>query len=105
MNKVSNKDLWERTNQVQIEIEILRRRWGGLATHCESPIYSNITRQALTWNPQGKRKRGRPKSAWRRDLEADITQTGLSWKQLDRRRWRDVVHSIMFQEEPTSGPK
>ena len=27
MNKVSNKDLWERTNQVQIEKVILNRRW------------------------------------------------------------------------------
>ena len=39
----------------------------------------------LTWNPQGKRKRGgRPKNTWRHDLEADITQTGLSWQQLER---------------------
>ena len=60
---------------------------------------TNITRQALTWNPQGKRKRGIPKNTWRRDLEAGIKQTGLSWKQLeriaqDRIRWRDVVHGL-----------
>ena len=30
MDKVSNKDLWERTSQVQIEIDILKRRWGWL---------------------------------------------------------------------------
>ena len=83
MDKVSNKDLWERTSQVQIEIEILKRRWGWLGHTLRKPN-TNITRQALTWNPQGKRKRGRPKNTWRRDLEADITQTGLSWKQLER---------------------
>ena len=34
MDKVSNKDLWERTSQVQIEIDILKREDGdGLATH------------------------------------------------------------------------
>ena len=34
MDKVSNKELWERTNQVQIEIEILKREDGdGLVTH------------------------------------------------------------------------
>ena len=60
---------------------------------------SNITRQALTWNPQGKRKRGRPKNTRRRDLDAAITQTGLSWKQLeriaqDRSRRRDVMHGL-----------
>ena len=60
MDKVSNKDLWERTSQVQIEIEILKRRWGWLGHTLRKPN-TNITRQALTWNPQGKRKRGRQK--------------------------------------------
>ena len=96
MDKVSNKDLWERTSQVQMEIDILKRRWLG---HTLRKPNTNITRQALTWNPQGERKRGRPKNTWWHDLEADITQTGLSWKQLeriaqDRRRWRDVVHGL-----------
>ncbi|VDP70147.1 unnamed protein product [Schistosoma mattheei] len=29
-------------------------------------------RQALTWNPEGKQKRGRPKNTLRRELEADM---------------------------------
>ena len=87
--------------------EILKRRWGWLGHTLRKPN-TNITRQALTWNPQGKRKRGRPKNTWRRDLEADITQTGLSWKQLeriaqDRRRWRDVVHGLCARR--SQGPK
>ena len=98
MDKVSNNDLWERTSQIQIEVEILTRRWGWLGHTLRKPN-TNITRQALTWNTQCKRKRGRPKNTWRRDLEADITQTRLSWKQLeriaqDRRRWIDVVHGL-----------
>ena len=39
------------------------------------------------WNPQGKRKRGRPKNTWRRDLEADIKQTGKAgnnWRGLPK---------------------
>ena len=32
MDKVSNKDLWERANRVQIEIEILTEDGDGLAT-------------------------------------------------------------------------
>jgi hypothetical protein len=35
-----------------------------------------ITRQALSWNPQGTRKRGRPKNTWRRDLEKDRSNIG-----------------------------
>ena len=102
MDKVSNKDLWERTSQVQLEIEILKRRWGWLGHTLRKPNI-NITRQALTWNPQGKRKRGRPKNTWRRDLEADITQTGLERIAQDRRRWRDVVHGLCSRR--SQGPK
>ena len=47
MDKVSNKDLWERTNLVQIEIDILKSRWGWLDHTLRNPN-SNITRQALT---------------------------------------------------------
>ncbi|KAI0214832.1 hypothetical protein LSAT2_033165, partial [Lamellibrachia satsuma] len=98
MDRVSNKDLWDRTHQAQIEIEILKRRWGWLGHTLRKPT-TNITRQVLTWNPQGKRKRGRPKNTWRRDLEADIKQTGKGWQQLeriaqDRRRWRNVVDGL-----------
>ncbi|KAI0235174.1 hypothetical protein LSAT2_014355 [Lamellibrachia satsuma] len=83
MDRVSNKDLWDRTHQAQIEIEILKRRWGWLGHTLRKPS-TNITRQVLMWNPQGKRKMGRPKNTWRRDLEADIKQTGNGWQQLGR---------------------
>ena len=75
MDRVSNKDLWDRTHQAQIYIEILKRRWGWLGHTLRKPS-TNITRQVPMWNPHGKRKRGRPKNTWRRDLEADIKQTG-----------------------------
>ena len=56
MDKVSNKDLLERTSQVLIEIEILKRRWGWLGLTLRNPN-TNIVRHALTWNPQGEQKR------------------------------------------------
>ena len=31
-----------------------------------------------------KRKRGRPRNTWRRDLEADVTETEYTWRQLER---------------------
>ncbi len=49
MDKVCNKDLWKRTNQVQIEIDILKRRWGWLGHTLRKPN-TNITRQAVMWN-------------------------------------------------------
>ena len=76
----------------------MRRRWGWLGHTLRKPA-SNITRQALTWNPQGKRKRGRPRNTWRRDLNANVRELGLSWGQLvtaaqDRSRWRSVVDGL-----------
>jgi hypothetical protein len=52
---------------VPAEEEIRRRRWRWIGHTLRKPP-TNITRQALTWNPHGKRKRGRPKNSWRRDL-------------------------------------
>ncbi|BFZ23394.1 hypothetical protein BsWGS_26433 [Bradybaena similaris] len=50
----------------------------------------------MMWNPQEKRKRGRPRINWQRDLEADTTKMGYTWSQLenmaqDRGLWRTVV--------------
>ena len=81
---ISNNDLWQRTGQKPVEEEIRRRRWGWIGHTLRKPGTS-ITRQALRWNPQGKRRRGRPKNTWRRDLDTDITQSGLTWKQLERK--------------------
>ena len=72
-NTINNTDLWERTNQLPVEEEIRRRRWRWIGHTLRKPP-QNITRQALTWNPQGKRKRGRPKNTWSREPEADSRQ-------------------------------
>ena len=60
---------------------------------------SNITWQALTWKPQGKRKRGRPRNAWRRETEAAVQRSSHCWGKLERAaqsrvRWRSVVHGL-----------
>ena len=62
-------------------------------------LTSSTTRQALTWNPQGKRRRGRPRNTWRRDLQADTRKMGYTWNQLermaqDRGLWRSVVDGL-----------
>ena len=50
----------------------------------------NTTRQAFTWNPQGKMKRGRSRNTWRCDVVANTKRTGLgsSWLEgADCSRW------------------
>lgn len=40
----------------------------------------NISKQSLTWNPQVKRKQGRPRNNWRRSLEAEIKEIDYTWR-------------------------
>ncbi|VDP01028.1 unnamed protein product [Schistosoma margrebowiei] len=67
---ISNSLLWARTNQLPAEEEIRKRRWKWI----EHTLWNSsncITRQVLTWNSEGRRKRERPKNALRREIEAD----------------------------------
>jgi hypothetical protein len=46
----------------------------------------------LDWNPQGYRRRGRPKRTWRRTTEEEIRNAGKSWNEVkgiagDRNAW------------------
>ncbi|VDP16099.1 unnamed protein product [Schistosoma margrebowiei] len=68
---ISNSLLWERTNQLPAEEEIRKRRWKWIE-HTLRKSSNCITRQASTWNPEGKRKRGRPKNTLHRVIEADM---------------------------------
>ncbi|KAK2167414.1 hypothetical protein LSH36_28g06028 [Paralvinella palmiformis] len=56
---ISNSDVWEITQQLNAGDEIRRRRWWWIG-YTLRKLASTITRQALTWNPQGE-KRGRPR--------------------------------------------
>ena len=98
--KIRNQELWRLTKQQPIEEDILKRRWRWIGHTLRKPATST-TRQALTWNPQGKRKRGRPRNTWRRDLDADMKKagTGRNWGELerlaqDRAEWRRFVDGL-----------
>ncbi len=81
---ITNANLWDCTKQEPVEIQIRRRNWS-LIGHTLRRDNKSITEQALSWNPQGKRSRGRPKSTWRRSTEQEMKVVGLSWQQLDQR--------------------
>ena len=52
--------LWKTANQEPVVAQIRRRKWIWIGYTLRKPA-SNVTRQALTWNLQGKRKRGIPR--------------------------------------------
>ena len=41
-----------------------------------------VSNTALDWNPQGYRRKGRPKRSWRRTIEDEIRRTGRSWNEV-----------------------
>ena len=69
--KISNNELWERTGQEPIQVNIKKRRWKWIG-HTLRKDNNSIVRQVLEWNPWGTRKRGRPKNTWRHDLQKDL---------------------------------
>jgi hypothetical protein len=54
---------------------------------------------ALDWNPQGYRRRGRRKRAWRRTIEDEIRNSGRSWNEVkeiggDRNDWKLFMDAV-----------
>jgi hypothetical protein len=43
------------------------------------------TKQALEWNLQGKRKRGRPKNSWRRGIISELQAINTTWREAKRK--------------------
>ena len=97
-DKVRNEEVWQRTEQEQIETEVGRRRWRWIG-HTLRRTNSNVTKRALQWNPQGTRGRGRPRGTWRRVMTEDIERSGQSWQKIqkmaqDRVGWRVFVRGL-----------
>jgi len=97
-DRISNEELWRRTKQRPLPEAIKERKWRWVG-HTLRRDQTNITRQALDWNPQGKRRRGRPTTTWRRTLDAELRSQGISWgeakrKAQDRTGWKAVVRAL-----------
>ena len=94
-NIISNKDLWKVTGQEDINVEIRKRkfRWVGHTLRKEN---GEIPKAALLWNPQGNRKRGRPRNSLRKSV---IKEAGRSWNELsflaaDRQKWKGLIDNL-----------
>ena len=73
---ISNERLWVSTCQMPEEHEIRQRGWRWIGHSLRKP------RQGLTWNPEGKRKSGRPRNGdaiWKQTSKKLVTP-GDSWR-------------------------
>ena len=79
--------MWQRTCQMPVEQEI-RQSW---ISHTLRKPVDSITQQALPWNPEGKRKRERPKHMVPR---SESRRQSLERMAQDRSGWRSHVGGL-----------
>ena len=95
-NKISNQELWKKTGQEKMSDEIKKKKFRWLG-HTLRKDKDDITKYSLKWNPQGQRKRGRPKNTWRRQTNKEIVELDLADVEAtaqDRRKWRKIVSGL-----------
>lgn len=100
---ISNEDLWKQTKEEHIDIQIKRRKWKWIG-HTLRKEQNAVERQALFWNPQGQRKRGRPRKSWRRSVMEEAKEEGKTFGELktlarNRIRWRCFVEALCSAKE------
>ena len=86
-----------------------KRRWKWIG-HTLRKDNNSIVCQALEWNSQGTKKRGRPKNTWRRGLQKDLLNANLTWEQAkrtakNRPTWRATVNALCPPPPPPPGTK
>jgi hypothetical protein len=75
---ISNEDLWKLTESGDLNLEIRRRKFGWIG-HTLRTDRSEIYGSALTYNPQEKMNRGRPKQTW---LRTALKESGKSFDEM-----------------------
>ena len=58
-----------------------------------------ISKTAMRWSPEGKRKRGSPQTTWRRTVEGELRELRMNWGQAalkakDRQEWKKLVVAL-----------
>jgi hypothetical protein len=95
---ISNVMLWETTGETPVELQIKKRKrkWIG---HTIRKDKNAVERVALDWNPQGTRKRGRPKKTWKKSIMEEEQREGRTWREVkrlaaDRNLWKSFVEAL-----------
>ena len=83
------------TEETEMPIQVKRRKRNWIR-HMLRKGKETIEREALDWNPQGKRRSGSHKQTWRGSVHNETLEKGLSWGKVKRMarnriRWRRFV--------------
>ena len=106
-NKICNVELHKKTGSMNMPLEIKnsRLRWPG---HILGMPEDRIPKDSMRSTPSGRRKRGRPKSTWRRTVMKDLGEMGLTWgetqaKGTERSVWRSSVVALCPRRDEEDG--
>jgi hypothetical protein len=67
-------------------------RWNG---HVMRMVDCRTARQVAEWNPQGKRRRGRPVNIWKDGIKDRMQRRNLKDKEcFDRELWKEKIVSL-----------
>ena len=100
--RITNKEVLKMAEMKMAENlseDVRRRRWKFIG-HIKRKEPKNDCRTASTWAPEGRRKRGRPRTTWRRTAEREMEKAGWKkWSEVqmaaaDRHGWRDCVEAL-----------
>ena len=102
--KITNEEVRRRAETHPISEIIKQRRWRWIG-HVLRMENNENPRIALTWTPEGRRNRGRPRETWRRTVEKERNKMGFTtWERahetaINRDKWkRQVVGPILPKE-------
>jgi len=98
-DKITNEGLWRIIHQKAIDNQIKRRKWNWIGNTLRKETGAIEKKTALDWNPQGYRRRGRPKRTWRRTVDDEIRSTRRSWNEVkgiagDRNAWKFFMDAL-----------
>ena len=73
---------WQHTSRRELKLPYGDGNKDGSATALRKPA-THITRLSLEWNPQGAKRKGRPKKSWRKTVQQEHEDLlGMSWNQV-----------------------
>ena len=96
---ISNERVLELADMRTIGEDVRRRRWNWVG-HIMRKARDDDCVVALEWTPEGRRRRGRPKTTWRRMVEGERGAAGWkTWNQVrqaaaNRKKWKDDVQAL-----------
>jgi hypothetical protein len=98
LGKISKEELWQRTKQTPVKQQIKKRKWHWIGPTLRRP-QGAVERHALDWNTWGTRKRGRPRTTWKRTTAGELQKVGRSWKEakglaLDTTKWKSLMNVL-----------